>query len=89
MTEYKPNSPRSMPEREFRFTLSIPRQEYLRYYQGAAGHVVVRSLCGLRLRFPARLLRTFVTHRGVYGEFSLLIDDTNRVLHLERLSGTA
>lgn len=74
-----------MPHREIRFALSLSREDYLRYYQGVARHVVVRSHDGLQVQFPARLLRPFVTHQGVLGEFRLLLDDANKMLDLQRL----
>ncbi len=75
-----------MPHQEIRFALSITRQDYLRYYGGVARYVVVRSHDGRQVQFPAHLLRSFVTHQGVQGEFRLLLDDANRLVEIQRLS---
>ena len=74
-----------MPHQEIRFALCLSRQEYLRYYQGEARDVVVRSHDGRRVQFPARLLRPFVNHQGVQGEFRLVLDEANRLLDMQRL----
>ena len=74
-----------MSHQDIRFALSISREDYLRYYQGVARHVLVRSHDGRKVQFPARLLRPFVTHQGVRGEFRLVLDDANRMVDLQRL----
>ncbi len=74
-----------MSHQDIRFALSISREDYLRYYRGVARDVLVRSHDGRRVQFPARLLRPFVTHDGVRGEFRLLLDEANRLLDLQRL----
>ena len=66
------------------FTLSISRNEYLRYYRGLARDVIVRSHDGRRIQFPAHLLRPFVEHRGVHGEFRLTVDEQRRLIDLQR-----
>lgn len=60
------------------FRLELSEQEFLRYYAGQARDVVVRAEDGRRVRFPARLLRGFVTYSGIRGRFRLLYDDTGR-----------
>ncbi|SDX99057.1 Protein of unknown function [Allochromatium warmingii] len=70
--------------RYFYFSLSIPRAEYLRYYQGAAARVVVRAQDGCTLSLPAINLRRFVSNAGVHGYFRAGIDENNRLVSLER-----
>ncbi len=77
---------RLMPRQEIRFALSISREDYLRYYQGLACQVLVRSHDGRHIQFPARFLRPFVSNQGIRGEFCLLIDEANRMLDLQCLS---
>lgn len=72
--------------REMFFTLQISAAEYLRYYRGAASHVVVRAWDGRRLRFPAASLRAFVTGDGVCGDFAIRFDADHRLIGLRRLS---
>ena len=68
-----------------RFFLDIPAEEYLYYYRGAARDVVTTAVDGRRVRFPASVLRPFVTGQGVQGEFLLHYDDHNRFVRLERI----
>lgn len=70
---------------EATFVLNISPDEYLRYYQGAARHVVVRGRDGRTIQFPAGLLRRFVTHDGVQGEFRLRFDAGNKLISLDRI----
>ncbi|WP_090209549.1 DUF2835 domain-containing protein [Ectothiorhodospira magna] len=69
----------------FHFSLGISRDEYLRYYNGAASTVVVMSQEGRTVRFPASALRPFVLHDGVRGRFRLTVNSQFKLLSLERL----
>ena len=73
----------------YHFTLSIPAEEYVRYYQGQARQVVVETAEGLTLRFPAGNLVKFVTRNGIHGDFCLKCDETNKLIKLERLGGSS
>jgi len=70
---------------EFRFSLKITRQDYLRYYQGNARTVLVHTHDGRRVQFPASALRPFVSHEGIEGEFILTINDQHKLQGLRRL----
>ena len=76
-----------MPESvdEYHFRLSISREQALRYYRGAALAVQAVSDDGRRVRFPAGILRPFITALGVHGRFRLRVDAHNRVVDLQRL----
>ena len=69
-----------------RFSLTISRTEYLRYYRGQASSVIVRCDDGRTVQFPASLLRDFVTADGVSGEFSLNFDERRKAIRLTRIS---
>ena len=73
-------------QQQFRFSLTINQQQYLRFYQGTASNVQVVSECGRRLRFPASRLRPFLTHTGISGRFQLSIDANNRFLDLKKVN---
>ena len=70
---------------EYYFSLSISRDEYLRYYQGQAVAVVVTDMHGRTIRFPANALRTHVDHTGIHGRFRLVTNEENRLQRLERM----
>ncbi|NOZ37393.1 MAG: DUF2835 domain-containing protein [Gammaproteobacteria bacterium] len=69
-----------------RFSLNLPAETYRRYYQGQANMVQVRSLDGQRLRFPAAILRPYLSHAGVSGLFELEFDENQRFVSLQRLA---
>ena len=72
--------------REVRFYLHISAEEFLRYYRGTAGSVVVSAEDGSRLRFPAASLRKFITREGISGRFVIRFDEKNKLLGIERLA---
>jgi hypothetical protein len=71
--------------REVRFRLSIGAEELLRYYRGDARNVLAVTDAGLRVQFPAEILRPFVTKEGVHGVFALRFDDQNRFAGIRRV----
>lgn len=68
----------------FYFNLSISASEYLKYYRGSAGRVIVRASDGRSLSIPAANLRRFVTAEGVRGQFCLTVDQNHRLVSIER-----
>ena len=68
-----------------RIKLAIPASEYIRYYQGEAKQVYCTASDGRRVRFPAEILKPFLLHEGIYGEFDLWFDDKNRFLEIKKL----
>lgn len=65
--------------------LAIPAEEYQRLYQGAVRDVLARSADGRRVRFPAAILRPYVTHSGIQGCFRILFDEDNRFRSIEKI----
>lgn len=72
---------------EIRFQLDIPPERYLAWYQGQARDVVVRAHDGRTVQFPANVLRRFVAHDGIRGEFVLRFDEQQRFVGIERIGG--
>jgi hypothetical protein len=68
-----------------RFHLSIPPDEWLRYYRGEATKVVTYASDGRTVQLPASSLRPFVTGEGIYGEFVMRIDDNNKLIDMKRI----
>lgn len=65
--------------------LAIFPEEFQRLYQGTAQDVSALSLDGRRVRFPAAILRPFVTHEGVHGRFAIHFNHQNRFQHIEKI----
>jgi len=68
-----------------RFRLNLPAETYRQYYQGQANMVQVQALDGQNLRFPAAILRPYLSHAGVSGLFELEFDENRRFISLQRL----
>ncbi len=68
-----------------RFRLNLSTDEYIRYYQGSASFVLVRAHDGRTVKFPAGLLRRFVTREGIRGEFELQFDKRNKLSSMHKL----
>lgn len=66
-------------------SLSISSHEYLAYYAGIADTVLAKSRDGRRIRFPARVLRPFLTHQGIHGNFRIQFDDRNKFVAIDQL----
>lgn len=67
--------------------LFISPDEYQRLYQGAVREVVATSVDGRRIRFPAMILRPWVTHNGIRGRFRIVFDENNRFQKIEKIDG--
>ncbi|SMF39990.1 Protein of unknown function [Alteromonadaceae bacterium Bs31] len=65
--------------------LYIPKDEYLKVYAGAAKSVHAISTDGRSIRFPAEILRKYVTHQGIDGRFAIYFDTNNRFQKIERI----
>ncbi len=75
-----------MNNQRFHFSLSISPDNYAAYYEGAARNVQVVTLGGIKLRFPASVLRQFLTTSGIQGAFELEVDQNNKFVSIRRLS---
>lgn len=67
------------------FKLKITPEEYLIYYQGVADTVSARSVDGRVVRFPAAILRPFVTKKGIHGLFAVRIDSKGKFKNIKYL----
>lgn len=65
--------------------LHISSDEFQRLYEGTAKEVVARSIDGLRVRFPANILRPFITHAGISGRFSIHFNNDNRFQGIDKI----
>jgi hypothetical protein len=70
---------------EIRFRLNMSSQTFLAYYRGTASEVEARAVDGRTVRFPANILRPFVTHDGVAGLFALVYDEQNKFVEMKRV----
>ncbi len=71
--------------KEFRFNLYISLNEFMAYYEGVARDVVAVSDDGLTVRFPAYVLRPYLTGLGIRGEFILECDEHTKFSSIRRV----
>ena len=65
--------------------LKIHADEFQRLYQGNVRDVSARSIEGLSVRFPANILRPYVTHAGIIGTFAIHFSDDNKFQGIEKI----
>ena len=65
--------------------LWITPEEYQRSYLGVRT-VIATARDGRRVQFPVDILRPYVTHEGVIGTFLLRVDQSYKLIEMERLN---
>lgn len=65
--------------------LSISPEKYELMYAGTIKHVRAIARDGRSIRFPAAILRPFVTREGISGVFAIEFDQNSRFLGISRL----
>jgi hypothetical protein len=68
------------------FDLSISYDEFEKVYRGQVHQIFTYSLDGRSIKFPAGILRPFLTHDGVQGRFCLIFDKNHKFVDIERAS---
>ena len=68
-----------------RFNLYISPDEYLRWYKSEAKDVVTKSLDGRTVRFPADVLRPYVSHQGINGCFEIEFSKAGKFQSITKL----
>ena len=71
--------------KEYRFSISITREEFRPYYEGRVHAAIVTTWGGTRVQLPAFRLRPFLTEEGIHGSFFLVLDDNNKFISLQRI----
>jgi hypothetical protein len=70
---------------EYYFSINLTYEQFLPYYRGQAQALVVTSLDGQRIQFPAMHMRKFLTPSGIQGNFCLQTKN-NKFSSLTKLS---
>ena len=66
--------------------IQISADEYLKSYAGVARDVLTQSRDGRSVRFPATILRPFVTRNGIIGSFVIVFDQNKKFKDIKKLS---
>lgn len=72
-----------MPAGSVTVQLSLSADEMLKLYSGSARDVVALAENGQTVRFPAAILRPYVTHSGVQGRFRIRFDAAGRFVDID------
>lgn len=74
---------------QVRLQLHIPAEEMLDYYRGLKLQVFAIDDDGRSVRFPASILKRFVTTNGVHGRFMLDYDAHGKFVDIHRIDHSA
>jgi len=66
--------------------LHISMAEFEAWYAGVATTVQARDSQGRNVRFPARILRPFLRHEGIHGQFVIRFDTNRRFHSIDRIA---
>ena len=64
--------------------LNISPERFQAYYQGVVESVVATASDGRTVKFPARVLRPFLSYRGVQGTFEITCDGNMKFQSIRR-----
>ncbi len=74
-----------MSAHKVHIVLHISTHEYQEYYSGVARNVAATASDGRSIKFPANILRPFISHDGIHGEFVIEFDDNNKFVAINKL----
>lgn len=69
-----------------RFSLLLSYDEYSAVYKGHAQHVITQSFDGRTIRFPADILKPYLTRSGIQGTFAIHFDENNKFKSIDKIS---
>jgi hypothetical protein len=70
---------------EYYFSIKMSTQEFLPYYKGHVQNIVVTSITGETVQFPAMHIRSFLTPNGILGHFCLKTEN-NKFISLSKIA---
>ena len=74
-----------MPNKSYTFSISISRDEYLKYYAGRASIVRTQTAEGLIIDFPANNLTPWITLSGINGTFRITMNEDHKLVDIKQL----
>ena len=67
--------------------LNLSPERFQAYYQGVVENVVAMASDGRTVRFPARVLRPFLSYQGIQGTFDITFDVNMKFQSICRAAG--
>ena len=74
---------------EYRVHINISADKLLHYYSGAVRSVIARDDRGVRVQFPLEVLRPFVCHGGIQGDFIIRVDENNKFIDIKQTGSSS
>ncbi len=71
--------------KEHRFSVSLTPQEVLGIYSGAIQKIMVMTDLGVHIELKAYHFKPFTTMGGITGRFRIVLDDSNKMVLLEKM----
>ena len=65
--------------------LAISSTEFSRYYRGQASNVICKSTDGRTVQFPAAVLRPYLTHDGIFGNFAIEFSEQSKFIGIKQV----
>ncbi|MCA9461873.1 MAG: DUF2835 domain-containing protein [Nitrospirales bacterium] len=69
-----------------RVSLRISARRFQAYYEGVVDSVVAKAEDGRTVQFPARVLRPFLSHRGIEGVFDITFSASQKFQAITRVN---
>ena len=67
------------------FSLNLSYDQFISVYTGDAKYVVTRAFDGRNIKFPANILKPYLTRKGIQGNFIIYFDHQHKFKSLEKL----
>jgi len=66
------------------FSMGLAAHKLKEYYRGNVRNVVVTTNEGLRVQLPLDAFRPYVTQAGIFGVFTVYVDEHHKLVRLEK-----
>ena len=66
-------------------SLNISYDDFAAVYRGSAKHVFAQTMEGKSIRFPADILRPYLTRDGIHGAFQVKFDANHKFTGISKL----
>lgn len=75
-----------MSNYELIIPIHLSYEKYLLYYEGQINQVIATSEDGKKIAFPANVLKKFITHQGIQGNFKFVFNQSGKILSVNKIS---
>lgn len=76
----------SYMDETIQFSINLSYQKFRAVYEGSAQYVVTQAFDGRTIRFPADILKPYLTRDGIQGNFVIKFDKNKKFQSLDRVN---